>query len=115
MEKIRVMLVKADSDVLTVTDHFEHSLENMQKAVGGYIEAVRVTDDIVMWLNEEGKLNDLEPNFNLNGVGGLAIDVVVGDVVITGTNEEGDTTSLTAENVEELKKRFTNRRNFQLR
>lgn len=115
MEKIRAMVVKADSNVLTVVEDFDHSLENMQKAVGGYIEAVRVTDDIVMWLNEEGKLNDLAPNFNLNGVGGLAIDVVVGDVIITGSNGEGETTSLTAENVEELKKRFTNRRNFQIR
>lgn len=115
MEKICAMLVKADSETLTLTESFEHSLENMQKAVGGYIEAVRISDDIVMWVNEEGKLNDLTPNFNLNGVGDLLLDVVVGDVVITGTNEEGDTTSLTHDNIEELKKRFTNRRNFKLR
>jgi hypothetical protein len=115
MENIRAMVVKADSEVLTVTDHFEHSLESLQKAVGGYIEAVSVTHDIVMWVNEEGKLNNLTPNFNLNGIGDLILDVVVGDVVFTGTNGEGDTTSLTYDDVEELKKRFTNRRNFKLR
>jgi hypothetical protein len=115
MENIRAMVVKADSEALTVTEHFEHSLENLQKAVGGYIEAVRITDSIVMWVNEEGKLNDLAPNFNLNGVGDMLLDVVVGDVVITGCNGEGDTLSLSYDNVEELKKRFTNRRNFKLR
>lgn len=56
------------------------SLENLQKTVGGYIEAVPLTDGIVMICNEEGKLKGLEPNFH------LPYDTMVGTVIICGTD-----------------------------
>lgn len=57
-------------------------LHEMQKIVGGYIEAFNVTDDILCVCNEEGKLNGLSPNFRFNG------DVIAGDVFFCSAGEE---------------------------
>ena len=37
-------------------------LEQMQDIVGGYIEVVGLTDEVLMVVNEEGKLNNLPLN-----------------------------------------------------
>lgn len=58
------------------------SLGNLQKTVGGYIEAVPLTDKIVMICNEEGKLKGLEPNFH------LPFDTIVGTVIICGRDKD---------------------------
>lgn len=71
-------------------------LHEMQEIVGGYIQAVMVTDDPIFCVcDEEGKLKDKLPNFMLNG------DVIVGDVFFCGANEE-DFESLTDTQIEFL-------------
>lgn len=60
----------------------EHTLEAMQKAVGGYIEVVSLDDSNVIILNEEGKLMGLEGNRALGG------DILVGSFLIAGTDGE---------------------------
>lgn len=65
-------------------------LEFLEREVGGLIEAVYLANDIIMIVNEEGKLIGLEPNFLIGG------DIVAGNAVflgsegkkITGLNEE---------------------------
>ena len=66
-----------------------NELEEFQRLVGGYIEPIfpyeEMEDDgkdVVMFCNEEGKLNGLEPNFSYHG------DMIVGTVVIVGTEGE---------------------------
>ena len=49
-------------------------LHEMQEIVGGWIEAVKLVDNILCVCNEEGKLKGLMPNFLFNG------DVIVGNV-----------------------------------
>ncbi len=59
----------------------EHTLEAMQKIVGGYIEAVYPFDDpdVALVCNEEGKLEGLTPNrFLLNRNNGVC-DFICGD------------------------------------
>ena len=53
----------------------ENELPTLQKLVGGHIEVVRVTPDVLMICNEEGKLKGLPPNFSTGQ------DVIVGTVV----------------------------------
>lgn len=57
---VRVVTLKAEGRTLEVDEHFEQTLQNMQNAVGGYIEALTLREDntgrsITVWLNEEGK------------------------------------------------------------
>ncbi|UTV34846.1 DUF3846 domain-containing protein [Bacillus altitudinis] len=112
-ETIRVMVLKAGVEEGRIVEKFPNTLEALQEAVGGYIEAVRVTSSIIIWTNEEGKPKGLNHNFHLS-LNGFIEDWVVGDVVITGSNEEGENVSLTDEEIEEIQKRFLNRGTFDL-
>ena len=46
----------------------EHSLEILQKLVGGYIETIRVAPGVVAIVNESGLLMDLPENTTLKGL-----------------------------------------------
>jgi hypothetical protein len=59
----------------------ENTLSNLQSLVGGYIEVVYL-DKILMIVNEEGKLENLKPNFV------VPHDVIVGDVFFIGDDGE---------------------------
>ena len=72
----------------------------MQAAVGGYIEIVGLEEDICILLNEEGKLDGLQPNRRLGN------DILVGDVYICGSNEDGELTSLPEDAMECYKEMF---------
>ena len=41
----------------------ENDLKPMQELVGGYIETVRLGDDILIVCNEMGKFDCMDPNF----------------------------------------------------
>lgn len=62
----------------------ENNLETLQSLVEGYIEAVPVTDDTVMIVNEEGRLHGLDPNFFVGMLG----EFVLGPVVFAGVDGE---------------------------
>ena len=79
MAKIKVIIKRPDEEFGHVCN-ISNSLENLQKTVGGYIEAVPLTDEIVIICNEEGKLKGLERNFF------LPFDTVVGTVIICGVD-----------------------------
>ena len=71
-----------------------NKLRVLQDYVGGYIETLKIADDVVMIFNEEGKMLDLAPNFFVGAIG----DVIVGPVIIAG--EDGDEfASLSEENI----------------
>lgn len=58
------------------------SLANLQKTVDGYIEIVPVTDNMVMIVDEEGKLKGKAINFPIAG------DIIVGTAVFAGFGGE---------------------------
>jgi len=60
----------------------EQKLESYQEQVGGYIEALTISDDVVILVNEEGKLRGMTPNRRFNG------DVLVGNILIVGRKGE---------------------------
>lgn len=71
------------------------TLQAMQEAVGGYIEAAPIDDPrITCWVNEEGKLDGLAPNRPIM-MHGHAIDVIHGPMLIVGNDPEtGETIGL---------------------
>lgn len=95
----------------TTIDLNEGSLEKLQKAVGGYVQAVDLCEGVTMWCNEEGKMMSLPHNpfgqafwetaFPVSEFG--RTDYIVGDIVLTGgADDEGDTLGLTTEEIELL-------------
>lgn len=84
-------LLKADGNVENVTpkNGFKFSLDEMQKAVGGYIELVYLPDGILV-VNEEGKVHGLPVNMlatDLVQQERGAFDVIVGDALLCDMSE----------------------------
>lgn len=78
----------------------ENSLEAMQEAVGGLIDIIDLEQDTCILLNDEGKLIGLEGNRRFYD------DIIVGNFYICGSDEEGNLTSLTDEQMEKYKEIF---------
>ena len=77
----------------------EDELEEYQKILGGYLEAVGWDDNQILLCNERGKLKGLEPNLLVPG------DIIVGNVIVVGTESE-EFRSLTEFEVKQAIKRL---------
>lgn len=74
----------------------ENTLEALQKAVGGYIEALNIGGNILMICDEEGKLKRKPYNFDLGN------DKIVGDVIFTKDDGKEDFTDLSENDIETI-------------
>lgn len=82
-----------------IVDFSTNSLAVLQNAVGGWVQAIELNDNLTLWVNEEGKLEDLPHNplaqhfFDLRF--GPGADYIVGNAVFTGgADRNGDTLGL---------------------
>lgn len=66
-----------------------NTLHAFQEAVGGYIEAIPLRPDLVMIVNEEGKLNGMQYNFRIDM--GSYWDMIFGPCLIVGVDGENFT------------------------
>ena len=74
-------------------EEIENTLQAKQAFVGGYIEVVRLTDEIDLILNEEGKINNLPRNRAwVNN--GEVIDIFHGNILACRHDAEGNFTSI---------------------
>ena len=76
------------------------SLQEYQKIVGGYIETTMLTNEIIIIVNEEGKLEGLPYNFS------LPHDHIVGTAIFIG-NAMPEFRGLTDEEVEFITNQFS--------
>ena len=99
--------------VLTATGEVKEldgiTLQDLQSAVGGWVQAIDLAEDLTMWLNEEGKLTGLPHNTTAQKLWDktfwVGSDFVVGDVVLTGgTDEEGVTLPLGDDTAQRVRK-----------
>lgn len=99
----------------------QHTLENLQGLVGGWLDAVRAGSYLPealantalskydIWVNDEGLINNLPFNICLN-VQALTekrydyAGILAGDIFLAGRDDEGNTTSIQLEDVPELKR-----------
>ena len=72
----------------------KNTLEAMQEAVGGYIDIIGLDGSVCILLNDEGKLIGLEGNRRIGS------DIIVGDFFVCGSDEEGNLTSLSEEELD---------------
>ena len=103
-EQLDVLLVKPGMYPQAVQIGSE--LEDLQKAVGGDIEAVYpYNEPVALIVNDEGKLNGSELNRALRDNEGQIYDSVAGDFLVVGLGEE-DFASLSPELMEKFEKEF---------
>lgn len=103
-EQLDVLLVKPGMYPQAVQIGSE--LEDLQKAVGGDIEAVYpYNEPVALIVNDEGKLNSSELNRALRDNEGQIYDIVAGDFLVVGLGEE-DFASLSPELMEKFEKEF---------
>jgi hypothetical protein len=83
---------------IEVLDLDTDTLEKLQGAVGGWVQAVDLHDDLTLWCNEEGKLIGLPTNVigtHLWEKSFGMTDIIMGDIVFTGgTDDEGENLGL---------------------
>lgn len=83
-----------------VKDLEDLSLEALQSAVGGWVQYVQVLDGLLMWVNEEGKMDGLPHNKHAqrfwDATYEAGTDLIMGNVVFTGdADARGETLPLT--------------------
>ena len=91
--KVRV-LVKEPGKLSEVRE-IENTLEAFQTIVGGHIEALRIRDDLCCYVNEEGKLLNMRPNFVIGRQYVSKVDIIVGPAVFFRSDDEGNEVNLT--------------------
>ncbi len=91
MNKIAVLGLRVNEPLKI--EVIENELKALQDYVGGIIEIVRIREDIGFICDGNGKIFNKEPNFLLDRYR----DVIVGDVLFVALTEDGDTKSLTRE------------------
>ena len=100
-----------DGRKLKVAEYDTDSYEFVKRNVGGYLEHVPLREldsrNIDMWIDEEGKLKNKSTTIMLTSQNKI-YDYIVGTVVFTKVDDEGNTISLTDEDVEFIKYKFDN-------
>ena len=86
-----------------------HSLEEMQKAVGGFIQILYpFSEPVALVCNEEGKLLGLPANRALQDESGAVYDIVCGTFFLCGAPPDSDTLEgLTEAQVSRYEQRFS--------
>ena len=93
-KEIRVLIKLVGHKPIKAT--IKDDLKILQDIVGGLIEVVELTEDIDIICNEEGKLEGLLPNINLD------YDIIVGDIIFCSHDDMGNFTSLTDEQIKRI-------------
>lgn len=97
-KRIKVLVVEPNEKPYeTVIDN---TLEAKQEIVGGYIEAVPLSESAELICNDEGKLIGLPPNRRFGN------DIITGTFIIVGANESEHFCSLSNEDIEKYKDMF---------
>ena len=105
-QKITVLVVEPCKEAYTKE---VGSLEEMQALVGGYIEAVPLSEKepVVAVVNEDGKNLGLPYNRPLNDDNGIVYDILCGTFFVAGAGEE-DFVSLTDDQIRRYKEKYDN-------
>ena len=100
MDKIKILKVEPGKPpcVKEIANDFKAS----QEEVEGDIECVGFGDGCVAVINAEGKLNGMQPN-RRNGD-----DIICGPFFICGDTPDGDFISLTEQQIEKYKDKYSN-------
>lgn len=105
MKENIIKVVKVEVGEPPVVKEIENSLKSLQNEVGGFIECIYLDDGCIAVVNEEGKINGMEPNRRMGA------DIICGPFFICGDGDE-NFASLTDEQIEKYSLRFTPTQQF---
>lgn len=97
MNKIRVLIVEANKEPYQI--RIEHTLKNLQRIVGGYIEILQLDYNTDLVCNDEGKINRLPLNRFID------YDIIAGTFIIAG-HKDSETISLSRKQIKNYKEVF---------
>lgn len=115
----KYLAVTTEGVISVITATNEDSLSKLQEAVGGWVQAIDLSDTLSIWCNEEGKLINLPHNpyaqVIWDEVFGAHTDYIVGDVVFTGgTDDEGYTLGISDEQEQRVRQAVAKAQQFVL-
>jgi hypothetical protein len=97
----KAIMLDVDGNLSAIDLDAGNGLKILQDAVGGWVQAVDFRDDLTIWVNEEGKLNNLPINAEATKIWAHFFgntDFIVGNAVFTGgTDENGETMAISAD------------------
>jgi hypothetical protein len=106
MKKVKAVLLRADGTASRIEIK---SGEDINKAVGGWLEVINFQGNVFVYINEEGKLLGLPLNNRATGlaysrnIGLIPGDVIVGNVVFVGpADNDGNDTDVPEDFAREL-------------
>ena len=100
MKEKKIKVLKVEPGKYPEKAVLNNTLSALQAAVGGLIEIISLETDVCLICNEEGKLIGLEGNRRLGN------DIIAGIFYVTGSDDEGNLTSLSGEKYEYYKEMF---------
>ena len=104
-KRIKVLYI-APNRKPVLTD-IENDLNALQGMVGGYIEALTLSETACIICNEEGKINGLPLNRSLKNNEGEIYEIIAGSFIIAGNDfTSGEFASITDEDAEKYKNEF---------
>lgn len=95
--KIRILVVEPFKEPYQI--RIEHTLKNLQKIVGGYIEILQLDYNTDLVCNDEGKINRLPLNRFID------YDIIAGTFIIAG-HKDSETISLSRKQIKKYKEVF---------
>ena len=106
MTKQVALILTAQDELFSYNFEIGDSYKMLQAGVGGWIELVRLNNDVDMWVNENGIAENLPYNPTATAIYwsnfGFMSGQIFGDVVFTNSNAEGETIGLTVSQFEYL-------------
>ena len=107
--KIRILVVEPFKEPYQIT--IEHTLKNLQRIVGGYIEILQLDHNVDLICNDEGKINGLPLNRAIYNNDGEMIDIIAGNFLVVGLEGE-NFASLDADLMKKYCDKFKNPEQF---
>ena len=95
--KIRILVVEPFKEPYQI--RIEHTLKNLQRIVGGYIEILQLDYNTDLVCNDEGKINRLPLNRFID------YDIIAGTFIIAG-HKDSETISLSRKQIKNYKEVF---------
>ena len=95
--KIRILVVEPFKEPYQI--RIEHTLKNLQRIVGGYIEILQLDYNTDLVCNDEGKINRLPLNRFID------YDIIAGTFIIAG-HKDSETISLSRKQIKKYKEIF---------